>query len=159
MRLSDVLPHFREKLPPTYHGIRKLKGGGQWVYIPWRNLVRFLNDVCPEDWGGHWGTPIVMEPQGEYLRDKRIMVVPYTLSICGISREALGSAPMQEISSTGKDASQGDPLERAQADALRSACEMFEIGVYLHRQKDSGYQQKLIQWVRSGKATLEQRAA
>lgn len=150
-KLSEVLPLLREKLPPTYHGNRKLPGGGRWVYIPWRNLVRFLDDTCPEEWGGHWGTPLVMEPVGEYLKDQRIMTVPYTLSICGVSRQALGSAPMQILSSTGKDAAQGDPLERAQADAFRSACEMFEIGHYLHKQQDQGYQRKLIAWIEKEK--------
>ncbi|MDA0269158.1 MAG: hypothetical protein O3A14_19925 [Cyanobacteria bacterium] len=151
MKFSEVRAVLAQKLPPEYHGIRKLPGGGNWVYIPWRNLVRFLDDTCPDHWGGHWGSPMVVEPAGEYIKDQRLMVVPYTLCICGVSREALGSAPMQIISSTGNDASQGDPLERAQADAFRSACEMFEIGHYLHRQKDREYQQKLMNWVRAGK--------
>jgi hypothetical protein len=152
MQLVELLPQLREKLPPELHGVRKLPGGGQWVYIPWRNLVAYLNDTCSGDWEVQYSDPQFIEPvRTDYQFLKSYCCVKCGLTIGGVTRWAPGTAPLEIISSSGNDAAQGDPVERATADAFRSACELFEVGTYLHRQaKDKQWQQRLIQWVQSG---------
>lgn len=145
MQLNEVLPVLTAKLPPEVHKIRKLPGGGQWVYIPWRSLLAYLDQVCPEDWTISFSDPIFLA-HGE----KQFCCIRCTLTVCGVPRQAPGSAELELISSSGRDMAQGDPIERATADAVRSACELFGIGSYLHQQKDGQWQQRLINWVRKG---------
>ncbi|NER82764.1 MAG: hypothetical protein F6K42_25055 [Leptolyngbya sp. SIO1D8] len=152
--LRSYLPKLQGSIPFAYMECRSLPGDGRWVYIPWRNLRRFLDDICPEDWGCQFSDPVYLEPQGQYLEadQKAICTVRCVLAICGVKREALGSAPIQLISRNGRDATQGDPVERACADAFRSACELFGIGCYLQRQaKDSGWQNELIRRMNAAK--------
>lgn len=151
MHLVELLPQLREKLPPEYHGIRKLPGGDKWVFIPWRNLVAFLNDTCMGEWEVQYTDPVFIEPvRTDYTFLKSYCTIRCGLTIGGITRWAPGTAPLEMISRDGNDMAQGDPVERATADAFRSACELFEIGCYLHRQsKDKQWQQKLINWVQN----------
>jgi hypothetical protein len=154
--LVELLPQLREKLPPEYHGIRKLPGGAQWVYVPWRSLVTFLNDTCLGEWEVQYSDPQFIEPLREYKFLKSYCIIKCGLTIGGVTRWAPGTAPLEMISNSGNDMAQGDPVERATADAFRSACEMFEVGVYLHRQaKDKSWQQKLISWVNNPPAQKE----
>ncbi|MBD2261382.1 Rad52/Rad22 family DNA repair protein [Pseudanabaena sp. FACHB-2040] len=148
MKLTEVLPKLTAKLPPEVHRIRKLPGGGQWVFIPWRSLLAYLDQICPEDWAIAFSDPIFLVHE-----DKRFCVIRCTLTICGVPRQAPGSAEHELISRDGNDMAQGDPIERATADAIRSACELFGIGVYLHQQRDRQWQQKLIAWVRQAQGT------
>lgn len=143
MQLSEALAALTLKLPKEFHQTRKLPGGGQWVYIPWRKLLEFLDQVCPEDWEISFSDPIFLAHGA-----KEFCVIRCSLTICGVTRQAPGSAALELISSSGKDMAQGDPIERATADAIRSACECFGIASYLHNQRDPAYQQKLMNWLR-----------
>lgn len=157
--LSAILPKLRESIPHELLGVRDIPGGGQWVYCPWRNRVKLLDLHTGGDWSVSFTDPQYLEPTGEYLNQdkKRLCVIRCTLTIRGVSRESVGTAVIQAISSSGKDSTQGDPVERARGNALTAATEMWGIGVYLHRQKaDKGWQRELIRRVQTAKREADQ---
>lgn len=127
MKLSEVLPKLTEKFPAEAHKERDLPGGGTWWYLPWQTIRSRLNEVCPDEWEMSYDEP-------KYL--DKFCYVTCTLTICGVTRRAIGSAPIELISKTGKDMSRGNPIERAVADAFKNACEAYGIAAYLDEQAD-----------------------
>lgn len=125
-----MTPETIEKLkaffPPEDHKERDLPGGGRWFYVPWQ-LIRDRLDQCCPDWEVSYSSPIYI---GEYC------AVSCKLTIEGISREAIGNAPLVLVSKQGKDMSRGSPIERAIADAFKNAAEQFGVGAYLDKQED-----------------------
>lgn len=176
--LYEVLPKLRESIPHELLAVRDIKGGGQWVYCPWRNLLKFLDLQTAGEWSNEYSDAryvfpakdmgvvlaAAMPEEGEkrekisrILLSKSICEVHCTIQVLGHSREGMGSCPLIELSRQGNDGTQGDPLERAKASAFRDACEMWGIGVYLHRQKkDKGWQMELIKRVRAAAAEADQ---
>lgn len=136
--LSEILPKLQERFPIEAHRKRDLPGGGTWYYVPWQAIRARLNEVCPGQWTIDWGEP-------QYL-DKNCHIKA-TLTICGWSQKAIGNAPIELISKSGKDMSRGTPIERAVADALKNAAEMFEIAAYLDDQADEKTKQEFIRWI------------
>lgn len=127
MRLSEIIKDLTEWFPPDAHRERTIKGGGNWWFVPWQEIRNRLNQVCPEDWSVQYDEP-------KYL--DQYCYVSCTLIICGVARNAIGNAEIQVLSSTGKDASRGTPIERAVADAFKNAAESFGIAAYLDEQSD-----------------------
>lgn len=127
MKLSEVLPQLTAPFPPAAHKERKLPGGGRWFFVSWQTIRHRLNQVCPEDWECQYSDPVHLGQE---------CVVRCTITICGVSRQAPGSAPVQLLSNEGKDMSRGSPTERATADAFKNGCECFGIGAYLDEQSD-----------------------
>lgn len=96
-----------------------------WFFIPWQRIRDRLDEVCADEWEMSYGRP-------EYL--DKFCVVSCKLTICGVTREALGNAEIELLSRSGKDMSRGTPIERAVADAFKNAAESFGIAAYLDEQ-------------------------
>ena len=124
MQFREIIVKLKEPFPPHLHQERKLPGGGRWFFIPWQSIRERLDEVYPE-WECFWGEPI-------YLGQN--CIIQCTIKIAGISRSAPGNAPIELISSSGKDMSRGTPVERATADAFKNAAEAWGIGRYLDDQ-------------------------
>lgn len=125
MRLSEILPQLQAWFPAEAHKERDLPGGGTWWYVPWQTIRERLNQVCPDDWSVAYDDPKFLD---------KYCYVTCTLMICGVSRQAIGSAPIELISNKGKDMARGNAIERAVADAFKNACEQFQIAAYLDEQ-------------------------
>jgi hypothetical protein len=125
--IPEILPKLQGRFPFECHRERDLPGGGSWWYVPWQFIRDRLNQVCPGQWSIAYNDP-------KYL-DKYCHVTA-RLTICGWTQEAIGNAPIELISKTGKDMSRGNPIERAIADAFKNAAETFGICAYLDEQAD-----------------------
>lgn len=125
MRLSEILPQLQAWFPAEAHRERDLPGGGTWWYVPWQLIRDRLNQVCPDDWQVAYDDPKFLD---------KYCYVTCTLTICGVTRQAIGSAPIELLSSKGKDMARGNAIERAVADAFKNSCEQFGIAAYLDEQ-------------------------
>lgn len=124
MTFQEIIAELKKPFPPELHKDRPLPGGKRWLYIPWQAIRDRLDDVYPE-WSVHWSNPSYV---GECC------VILCTITIAGVSRQAPGNAPIEMLSSGGKDMSRGTPLERATADAFKNAAEAFGVGRYIDDQ-------------------------
>ncbi|MFN6154345.1 MAG: Rad52/Rad22 family DNA repair protein [Dolichospermum sp.] len=124
MEFQEILLELKKPFRPEQHQERQLPGGGRWFYITWQDIRERLDEVCPE-WSCTWTEPIYI---GDYCH------ISCTITICNVSRQAPGNAPIELISSKGKDMARGTPIERATADAFKNAAEAFGIARYLDDQ-------------------------
>lgn len=127
MRLNDFYPKLVARFEPAEHKKRKLPGGGEWWFVPWQTIRKRLNEVCVEGWS---------DAYSDITFTNGYCIVICTLTICGVSRQGVGSTPIETLNSEGKDTSYGDPIERAIADAFKNAAEQFGIAAYLDAQRD-----------------------
>lgn len=126
MKLSEILPDLKAPFPPECHVERDLPGGKQtWFFVPWQRIRDRLDEVCADEWSMSYGQPVYLD---------KFCVVSCSLTICGVTREALGNAEIELLSRSGKDMSRGTPIERAVADAFKNAAESFGIAAYLDEQ-------------------------
>lgn len=123
-QLKTTLAKLREPFRPEEHSERKLKGGGNWLYVPWQYIRRRIETLAP-DYEFSFTDPLYV---GEYC------TIRCSMTIEGITRTAIGNAEIELLSSTGKDMSRGTPIERAVADAYKNAAEAFGVGAYLDDQ-------------------------
>lgn len=124
MNFSEIIERLKQPFPPDLHAERDLPGGGKWFYVSWQHVRERLDEVCP-DWRVEYGTPFYLD---------KYCVVSCKLTIAGISREALGNAEIELLSSKGKDMSRGTAIERAIADAFKNTAEAFGVCRYLDEQ-------------------------
>lgn len=126
--MSSLTPEIIDKLKapfkPDQHKDRKLKGGGNWFYIPWQLIRDRVEEVDPS-YSQEFGSP-------QYL--DKFCFVTCTLTIYGISRQAIGNAEIELISQTGNNYERGNAIERAIADAFKNAAESFGVAAYLDDQ-------------------------
>ena len=125
MNHKEIIEQLKQPFPVAAHKERKLPGGGRWFYIPWQAIRDRLDEVCPE-WEVSYSEP-------GYLGD--FCHITCTITIKGVSRSAPGNAPIELLSSSGKDMSRGTPIERAIADAFKNASESFGVARYLDDQE------------------------
>jgi hypothetical protein len=121
----ETLWMLRRPFMPDDHKDRRLPGGGQWFYLPWQKIRRRVFEVAPDS-EISFAMPAYL---GEYC------VIICNLTIAGVTRQGVGNAEIELISSNGKDMSRGSPIERATADAWKNAAEQFGVGAYLDDQK------------------------
>jgi hypothetical protein len=138
MKLSEILPQLTEKFELTDHRERDLPGGGTWWYVPWQVIRARLNRVAPDDWQVAYDDP-------KYLEE--FCYLTCTLTICGVTRQAIGCAPIKLLSKAGRDMSRGNPIERAVADAFKNSCESFGIAAYLDDQADESTKREFAKWM------------
>ena len=124
MEFQEILLELKKPFRPEQHQERQLPGGGRWFYITWQDIRERLDEVYTE-WSCTWTEPIYI---GDYCH------ISCTITICNVSRQAPGNAPIELISSKGKDMARGTPIERATADAFKNAAEAFGIARYLDDQ-------------------------
>jgi hypothetical protein len=125
MEFHEILAELKKPFKPHQHYERTLPGGGRWFYVTWQDIRERLDEVYPQ-WSCTWTEPVFI---GEYC------FISCTISIAGVSRQAPGNAPIELISSKGKDMARGTPIERATADAFKNAAEAFGVARYLDDQK------------------------
>lgn len=126
--MSNLTPEIIAKLKkpflPDQHKDRELPGGDTWFYIPWQLIRERVEEVDP-NYSQSFGNP-------EYL--DQYCFVTCTLTICGVSRQAIGNAKIELISQRGKNMERGNAIERAIADAFKNAAESFGVAAYLDDQ-------------------------
>jgi len=124
-----ITPEISKKLKapfqPEQHTDRPLKGGATWFYIKWQ-LVRDRVEDCDPNYLQEFGTPFYLD---------KYCGVSCTLTICGVSRQAIGNAEIEMLSAKGNDMARGNAIERAIADAFKNAAEAFGVGAYLDDQE------------------------
>lgn len=122
--LKVIFAKLKEPFKPEDHIERDVRGGSKWFFVPWQKVRERLDEACP-DWQVEYGTPTYLD---------KYCMVSCKLTIAGITREALGNAEIELLSSSGKDMSRGTPIERAIADAFKNAAEAFGVAAYLDEQ-------------------------
>jgi len=146
-KLSEILPALGAMFLPSEHKERVLPGSGKWYYVPWTLYLQRLNQVCPDDWEMTFSEPRYLERNA----GDKLCFVTCTLIICGVARQGIGSVPAEILSSSGKNAERGNAVERAVAEALKNAAEMFGMGAYLDQQTDQATKEEFIgKMTRSG---------
>jgi len=121
---ATILSQLKAPFPPQDHKERKLRGGGKWLYIPWQKIRDRLDEVYPK-WQCSYSDPLVCEQD---------VVIRCKITIQGVTREGVGTAPQAEFNDEGKRKGIGSPCECAIADALKNAAEQFGVGAYLDDQ-------------------------
>ena len=125
MLTPEIIAQLKKPFTPDQHKDRALKGGGTWFFIPWQLIRDRVSEVDP-NYSQEFGSP-------QYL--DKFCYVSCTLTICGVSRQAIGNAEIELISSNGKNMERGNCIERAIADAFKNAAESFGIAAYLDDQE------------------------
>lgn len=122
----EIIRRLKEPFEPSAHVERDLPGGGKWLYIPWQKIRERLDEVCP-DWQEEYTTPVYLD---------KYCTIGCTITINGVSRQRWGNAEIELLSRNGRDMSRGTAIERAVADAFKSAAESFGVAAYLDEQSD-----------------------
>jgi hypothetical protein len=119
-----IQAELRKPFAPEVHGIRELPGRGYWAFIPHHQYRERLDEVYPE-----W--------EASYTHVEQItsdVICKCTITILGISKQAIGSVPLVAAEKNGRDVSRGSAADRLAAEAFKNACEAWGVGRYLDRQ-------------------------
>lgn len=122
--LKRIQSDLRKPFPPESHGIRELPGRGYWAFVAHHDYRERLDEVCPE-----W--------ESSYTHIEQIasdVICKCTITILGISKQAIGSVPLVAAERNGKDVSRGSAADRLAAEAFKNACEAWGVGRYLDDQ-------------------------
>jgi hypothetical protein len=125
MLTPEIITQLKKPFTPEQHKDRALKGGGTWFYIPWQLIRDRVEEVDP-NYETEYGEPKHLD---------KYCWVTCTLIIHEVSRQAIGNAEIELLSSTGKNMERGNCIERAIADAFKNAAEAFGIAAYLDDQE------------------------
>ncbi|MBD3883845.1 hypothetical protein IFO70_18955 [Phormidium tenue FACHB-886] len=98
----------------------------KWFFVPWQLIRERFDEVYP-GWEVYYSTPV-------YLGDS--CVITCTITIAGISKQGVGNAEIQLLSSSGKNMARGTTVERSTADAFKDAAEAWGVARYLDEQTD-----------------------
>jgi hypothetical protein len=123
--MLEILKTLKAPFPPEDHKKRSLPGGGRWFFIPWQKIKERLDAVCPE-WGCSFSDPVIA---GE------LVVIRCRITIASVTREGVGNSDAMGDRTSGGGYKFGSPIEKATADALKNAAEMFGVGAYLDDQQ------------------------
>jgi hypothetical protein len=138
--LRDIQRELREPLPPEAHLIRKLKGDDLYIYLNWEAIRAHLDDIVPDY------ELSIQQPVIDYQANLAIAVG--TLTICGVSKQALGSVPISEKSSQGKEMMRGDCVDRVHAEVFKNCAEAWGVGRYI------GDQQFCLKYLKANLAAI-----
>lgn len=116
-------------LPPEKHQFRTLKGGGEWIYLHWRDLRDHIDNVA-ENWTTDYTEPITYTTGSQSY-----CVIKCHLTIENNLRTGIGSVETEILNQYGKDVTRGNPIDRAKAEAFRNASEEFGVGLYIQDQE------------------------
>ena len=122
--VKRIQAELRKPFAPEVHGIRELPGRGYWAFIPHHQYRERLDEVYPE-----W--------EASYTHVEQItsdVICKCTITILGISKQAIGSVPLVAAEKNGRDVSRGSAADRLAAEAFKNACEAWGVGRYLDRQ-------------------------
>ena len=122
--VKRIQAELRKPFAPEIHGIRELPGRGYWAFVPHHQYRERLDEVYPE-----W--------EASYTHVEQItsdVICKCTITILGISKQAIGSVPLVAAEKDGRDVSRGSAADRLAAEAFKNACEAWGVGRYLDRQ-------------------------
>ena len=122
--VKRIQAELRKPFAPEMHGIRELPGRGYWAFVPHHQYRERLDEVYPE-----W--------EASYTHVEQItsdVICKCTITILGISKQAIGSVPLVAAEKDGRDVSRGSAADRLAAEAFKNACEAWGVGRYLDRQ-------------------------
>ena len=122
--VKRIQAELRKPFAPEIHGIRELPGRGYWAFVPHHQYRERLDEVYPE-----W--------EANYTHVEQItsdVICKCTITILGISKQAIGSVPLVAAEKDGRDVSRGSAADRLAAEAFKNACEAWGVGRYLDRQ-------------------------
>jgi hypothetical protein len=122
--LKRIQSELRKPFTPEVHGIRELPGRGYWAFVSHHQYRERLDEVCPE-----W--------ESSYTHIEQItsdVICKCTITILGISKQAIGSVPLVAAEKNGRDVSRGSAADRLAAEAFKNACEAWGVGRYLDDQ-------------------------
>jgi hypothetical protein len=122
--LKRIQSELRKPFTPDVHAIRELPGRGYWAFVSHHEYRERLDEVCPE-----W--------ESSYTHIEQItsdVICKCTITILGISKQAIGSVPLVAAEKNGRDVSRGSAADRLAAEAFKNACEAWGVGRYLDRQ-------------------------
>ncbi|BAS59903.1 hypothetical protein NIES2135_20600 [Leptolyngbya boryana NIES-2135] len=140
-RFKEIQPKLKAWFPPEDHDERELPGTKAiWYFVKWQKIRDRLDEVCP-DWEVEYSDPIVIEEE---------ICIRCKITICGVSREAPGYAPLKLISNAGKNMARGSAGERATADAFKNSCELHGIARYLDEQADKDTKENFVRYMQKG---------
>jgi hypothetical protein len=122
---AELLKALKTPFPPEDHKERSLPGGGRWFYLPWQKIKSRLDQTFPE-WQCSFSDPVIT---GE------LIVIRCRISIAGVTREGVGNSDAYGEKTSAGGYKFGSPVEKATADALKNAAEMFGVGAYLDDQQ------------------------
>lgn len=125
--IKEIFKQLSAYFQPGDHSVRDLPGGaGKWVYIKWQRVQDRLNEVCPEH-------EFKFEPiQFEWQANEAIVRV--SLTIEGVTKQAIASVPIVLESKNGKNMARGSTTDRLHAEAVKKAAECWGVGKYLEDQ-------------------------
>lgn len=137
-RYKQILPKLKAWFPPEDHSERELPGTKQiWYFVSWQKIRDRLDEVAP-DWTVEYSDPIVIDEE---------CCIRCKLTICGVTREAPGYAPLRLVSNAGKNMARGSPGERATADSFKNASEAHGICRYLDEQADKKTKDEFVRYL------------
>lgn len=123
-QITSIQSELRKSFLPEEHEIRELPGKGYWVFISHHQYRERLDAVYPE-----W--------ESSYSEIEQIasdVVCKCSITVLGITKQAIGSVPLVAAERNGKDVSRGSAADRLAAEAFKNACEAWGIGRYLDEQ-------------------------
>lgn len=129
---DEVLKELKAWFPVGCHQQRKLKGGGQWWFVPWQDIRDRLDDVLGHNWEISYGTPLIDVQANTCAIECKITIV---LGDERRTRSAWGSVPISELSGKGNEMTQGSPIDRSQAESFKNAAEAWGLCRYLDWQR------------------------
>jgi hypothetical protein len=122
--ILDLIEKLDQPFPPEDYKERPLPGGDRWFYVPWQKYRERLDAVC-----------IWQDSYSNFSYPGDRCVVICTIKIGGYKRQGVGSVPLVEYSTSGKECSRGTPEERAIADAFKHACEQWGLCRHIDNQR------------------------
>lgn len=121
----EIIAKLKKPFAPEDHKDREIGNKGQlWFYITWQKIRERVEEIDP-NYLQKFDAP-------NYLGD--YCYISCTLTIHGVSRQAIGNAKIELISKAGNNMERGNCIERAIADAFKNAAESFGVGAYLDDQ-------------------------
>jgi len=140
--LREIQRELRQPLPPEAHLIREIKGGDLYIYLNWEAVRDCLDEFVPDY------ELTLQQPVIDYQANLCIGVG--RLTICGVSKEALGSVPISEKSSKGNEMLRGNCVDRCHAEVFKNCAEAWGIGRYI------GDQLFCLQYLKANLSALPQ---
>lgn len=126
VELTRIMTELKKPLPAIAHSIKPLKGGDLYIYVNWEEIRDRLDEVVPD-------YALTFEQPALDIATNTCTVVA-TLSVLGVSKSALASVSISELSSKGSEMTRGSAVDRCHSEALKNVAEAWGLGRYLSDQ-------------------------
>lgn len=125
--LRAIMAELREPLPAIAHSIRKLPGTTDlYIYLSWERVRDRMDEVVP-DYEISYTEPV-------FSLENNAITCLTTITILGVSKQAIASVPLTQLSKEGNNMLRGCPADRLHAEGIKNAAEAWGVGRYLEDQ-------------------------